>query len=259
MKKRSRSIAAKMLFFALPLLSPTIPPLKAQERLPVQTLTFSSKKWTVRQTLEPEGPADNMFGGRDLSVILDKDGALTLTLAYKEGIWYAGEVTLQQRTGYGTYLFKVRTPPGELDPNIVLGLFTYSGGAAYSHREIDIEFSAWGQRGAPILGQYVIQPYETPGHIETFGLSSVNGPGTYSFTWAEGKVDFASWTGYGPRPEAGSPSLISSWTFADPKAVPKPSPNVHINLYLADGSVPPSGHGSLAVTIDAFEFIPGKK
>ena len=233
-------------------------PLQAQGRLPIQTMTFSSNTWIVRQTLEPEGPMDNYFGGRDLSVILNPDGSLTLSLAREEGVWHAGEVTMQKRTDYGTYLFKVRTSPSTLDPNVVLGLFLYSSASAYSHREIDIEFSAWGEKGSPVLGQYVIQPYEIPGRVDTFDISGVDGPATYSFVWSEGKVEFASWMGYGPRPEAGSPQLVAAWTFADPKAVPKPSAQVHMNLYLAHGAVPPSGRGVSAVTIDSFQFIPAK-
>ncbi|HWR10631.1 MAG TPA: glycoside hydrolase family 16 protein [Rectinemataceae bacterium] len=231
----------------------------SQENPQPQTLTFSNYKWMVRQTTQPEGPMDNYFGGRDLSVFLNDDGSLTLKISPEEGVWHAGEVTSQKFMGYGTYVFKIRTPPADLDPNVVLGLFTYSRASAYSHREIDIEFSAWGQSGEPVLGQYVIQPYANPGHMMTFDISKIDGPATYSFTWLEGRIDFVSWEGYGSRPEDGSPSIISSWGFSDPKAVPKPSSQVHINLYLAHGDVPPSGRGSLAVTIDSFEFIPAKK
>lgn len=250
------STAAKTSRLALLFALLALMPLRSQERLQTQTLTFSASTWIVRQTLEPEGPMDNYFGGRDLSVLLNPDGSLTLSLAREEGIWHAGEVTMQKRTGYGTYLFKVRTSPSALDPNVVLGLFTYSSASAYSHREIDIEFSAWGVRNSPVLGQYVIQPYDIPGHIEIFPISGIDGPATYSFVWSEGKLDFASWLGYGPRPEPGSPQLIAAWTFIDPKAVPKPSALVHMNLYLAHGAIPPSGQGSTAVTIDSFQFIP---
>jgi hypothetical protein len=233
--------------------------LEAQTALPRQSISFSGRQWTVRQTTKPEGPGNNTFGGKDLGVLLNQDGSVTLRIYQKEGTWYAGELTTQQRTGYGEYIFRVRTAPGELDPNVVLGLFTYSGGAAYNHREIDIEFSAWGVKNAPVLGQYVIQPYQNPGHMITFDLSRIDGPASYSFIWSEGKIDFSSWMGYGPRPEGGSPELLAAWSFADPKAVPKPSPNVHMNLYLAKGEQPPSGRGATSATIDSFEFIPIKK
>ena len=127
---RSGSIAAKALLI---LMLTAVEPLQSQPRPPAQTITFASNRWTVRQTTEPEGPMANMFGGRDLSVFLNADGSLTLAIAYREGLWYAGEVTLQKRTGYGTYLFRLRTPPAGLDPNTVLGLFTYSSANAYFH------------------------------------------------------------------------------------------------------------------------------
>ncbi len=233
--------------------------LEAQTTLSRQSISFSGRQWTVRQTVKPEGPGNNTFGGKDLGVLLNQDGSVTLRIFQKEGTWYAAELTTQQRTGYGEYIFRVRTAPRELDPNVVLGLFTYSGGAAYNHREIDIEFSAWGVKNAPVLGQYVIQPYQSPGQLFAFDISQIKEPASYSFTWTEGKIDFLSWKGYGPRPEDGSTDIIAAWSFADPKVVPKPSPNVHMNLYLAKGDMPPSGRGLTEVTIDSFEFIPGKK
>lgn len=233
-------------------------PLRAQETLSRQTLRFSDRQWTVRQTAKPEGPGGNVFGGKDLGVLLNQDGSLTLRVFQKDGIWHAGEVTLQQRTGYGEYIFRLRTAPGELDPNLVLGLFTYSGASVYHHREIDIEFSAWGSPNLPVLGQYVIQPYQDPGHLFSFDLSRIKGPASYSFVWIEGRVDFSSWLGYGPRPKGGSPDIIAAWSFADAPAVPRPSPNVHMNLYLANGDRPPLGRGALSVTIDSFQFTPAK-
>ncbi len=232
-------------------------PLQAQESQLRQSLRFSDYNWIVRQTAKPEGPGGNIFGGKDLGVLINQDGSLTLRIFQKEGTWYAGEVTLQQRTGYGEYIFRLRNPPGDLDPNVVLGLFTYSAAAAYNHREIDIEFSAWGIPKAPVLGQYVIQPYQNPGQMMNFDLSSIKGPASYSFVWTEGRVDFASWMGYGPRPEGGSPDIIAAWSFSG-AAVPKPSPNVHMNLYLAKGEQPPSGRGALSVTIDSFQFTAAK-
>lgn len=253
------STAAKAMLAALFFAFLLWTPLESQEQQQEQTVTFSGNSWLIRQTLEPEGPMQNYFGGRDLSVFLNPDGSLTLKLARREGIWYSGEVSLRKRMGYGTYLFKVRTAPATLDPNLVLGLFTYSQASAFSHREIDMEFSAWGESDVPVLGQYVIQPYEMKGHLKTFDIGSVDGPATYSFTWSEGLVEFASWKGYGPRPEESSPQIIALWTFADPKAVPKASAQVHINLYLAHGSIPPSGQGVKEITIDSFQFVPKKK
>ncbi|PKL06522.1 MAG: hypothetical protein CVV53_03860 [Spirochaetae bacterium HGW-Spirochaetae-9] len=237
-------------------------PLQSQGLTPARSLTFSDYKWDIRHTVEPEGPMGNQFGGDARTTVLNADGSLTLSIEYKDGVWRAGEVTTQKNLGYGTYLFKLRTPPSRLDPRAVLGLFTYSRSAAYSHREIDIELSAWGRQDIPVYGQFVIQPWDVPGQLSSFDILAIEAAATYAFTWSEGRVDFATWKGYGQWPQPGSPELISAWTFIDAKAVPKPSSKVHINLYLAEGTIPPlaaSGDPSLSVTIDAFEFIQAKK
>jgi len=254
--------AAPGFLLSLVLLAGAVIPLQSQELTPPSVLTFSKYRWDVRQTVEPEGPMGNHFSRDSHSVALNADGSLTVSIAYKDGVWRAGEVSTQKNLGYGTYLFRLRTPPSRLDPQAVLGLFTYSRTAAYSHREIDIELSAWGRRDIPVYGQYVIQPWDIPGHVNTFAIARIEGPATYAFTWSEGRVDFATWKGYGQWPQPGSSDLVSAWTFIDAKAVPRPSSKVHINLYLAEGSVPPlaaSGYPSLSVTIDAFEFTQAKK
>ena len=256
------SAARNPLFLTIIIMAVAALPLHAQASTPARSLTFSDYRWDIRHTVEPEGPMGNQFGGDARTTALNADGSLTLSIEYKDGVWRAGEVTTQKNLGYGTYLFRLRTPPSGLDPKVVLGLFTYSRSAAYSHREIDIELSAWGIRGVPVHGQYVVQPGASPGHFITYDISKIEGPATYGFTWSEGRVEFATWKGYGQRPQPGSSDLVSAWTFIDAKAVPKPSSRVHMNLYLADGSIPPTsatGQPSLSVTIDAFEFIAAKK
>lgn len=59
----------------------------------------------------------------------------------------AAEVILSESLGYGTYSFTVSSPIGDLDPNVVLGLFTWSDDPAYHHREIDVANSPAG--GSP--------------------------------------------------------------------------------------------------------------
>jgi len=256
------SAAPNILFLAIILMMNAALPLHSQASTPARSLTFSGYKWDIRHTVKPEGPMGNQFGGDAGTAVLNAEGSVTLSIAYKDGVWRASEVTTQKNFGYGTYLFRLRTPPSGLDPQAVLGLFTYSKSSAYSHREIDIELSAWGMHGVPVHGQYVIQPGTAPGHFITYDLSRIEGPATYAFIWSEGRVDFATWKGYGQWPQPGSPDLFSTWSFIDAKAVPKPSSRIHMNLYLADGSIPPisaSGQPGLSVTIDSFEFIPAKK
>jgi len=235
------------------------PSAQDQERIIPTFLNFSSYRWLVRENLEREGPGDNRFGGQNVSVFLNQDGSLVLALTLQDGVWKSAEVSTSRYLGYGTYTFKVRTPPFGLDRNLVLGLFTYSAARGYTHREIDIEFSAWGQPSQPVAGQYVVQPYDKAGNMVLFDISQVNGTATYTFIWSEAKIEFISWLGYGPRPEPGSPLIIAEWEFTDAKAIPRPSAQVHMNLYLVKGTTPPAGDGELSVTIDGFQFTPPPK
>ena len=235
------------------------PAAQDQERIIPTFLNFSSYRWLVRENLEREGPGDNRFGGQNVSVFLNQDGSLVLALALQDGVWKSAEVSTSRYLGFGTYTFKVRTPPYGLDRNLVLGLFTYSAARGYNHREIDIEFSAWGQPTQPVAGQYVVQPYDKPGNMVLFDISQVYGTATYTFTWSETRLEFVSWQGYGPRPESGSPLIIAEWEFTDAKAIPRPSAQVHMNLYLVKGTTPPFGDGELSVTIDSFQFTPPPK
>ena len=61
------------------------------------------------------------------------------------GKWVCAEVVLQQTLGYGTYRFYLDSPVDSLDPNVVLGLFTWNDDPAFNNRELDIEFARWGR------------------------------------------------------------------------------------------------------------------
>lgn len=231
----------------------------SQPRPPVEKISFSHFTWTVRRTEEPQGPGSNYFGGRDLSVFSNPDGSVTLKLGYKEGIWYAAELTMDKRLGYGTYVFQIDTPLAQLDSNLVLGLFTYSRQNKFNHAEIDLEFSAWGIKKAPVLGQFVVQPYTIDGNYKTFPLPREEGPTSYAFTWLPDRIEFAAWLGHGPLPSTASPSLIAQWSYTNTQYIPKSGQEyLHMNLYLAEGCSSPSGNGRTSVMIRNFEFMPAK-
>ena len=220
----------------------------------LQRLSFSGFEWYVRQTSEPEGPMNNLFGGTGTSVDLLADGALRLSIAYREGDWHAAEVWTTKSLGYGTYTFRIRTPLAWLHPDLIFGAFTYSRALGYFHREIDIEFSAWGKDAQALRGQYVIQPYDRAGNLYVFPAYSYQGSSSQQFTWLADRIEFVSWLGYGEKPPAGDPRLIDAWTFSDAKSIPKPSAAVHMNLYLFDGRPPGKKDGLQLVIIDGFEF-----
>lgn len=223
---------------------------------PSYIANFSGIDWIVRRNSTPEGPQNNVFAGKGVAVSFNKDRSVTLKVAQKNGTWYGSELYMTRGLGYGTYIFQLNESPFELDPNIVLGLFTYSPSEAYYHREIDIEFSAWGVSGAPVKGQFVVQPYYQRGNMKTFADNHLSGPVSCAFTWTAKAVSFLAWSGHGPMPAPGDPSVIASWAFRNSARIPKPGDEaVHLNLYLAHGSVPPAGTGRLDITVKSFTFF----
>ena len=80
-----------------------------------------------------------------------------------------------------------------LDPNVVLGLFTWDDDAKYHHREIDIELIRQSPMG-PHHAQYVVQPANTPGHRHRFLHPRSAASSAHSFTWDPDFVSFASST-----------------------------------------------------------------
>ncbi|MEN6492142.1 MAG: hypothetical protein ABFC85_09115 [Rectinema sp.] len=224
-----------------------------------ERIKFSGFDWYVRKTTEPEGPMNNLFGGLGTSVDTLPDGALRLSVVYRNGTWYSAEVWTTRSLGYGTYTFRVRTPLGQLHPDLILGLFTYSRTLWYHNREIDIEFSAWGTDTERLNGQYVVQPHDKAGHLYAFPAAAFAGPSTQQFTWLSDRIEFSSWSGYGGKPPPGDPRLINSWVFSDAKSIPRPSAPIHMNLYLFESPPSDKKEGSLVVILDGFEFAPAKK
>src|SRR5205085_5759584 len=105
--------------------------------------------------------------------------------------WYSAEVVCLDSLGFGTYTWQLASAVGTLDPNVVLGLFTWDDATAYNHRELDIEFARWGNASDPTNAQYVVQPYSTAGNLVRF-TEPADAPTTHSFQWQSASVNFSS-------------------------------------------------------------------
>src|SRR5574341_2445673 len=106
-------------------------------------ISFSGYMWNVKKSNGRVGPGPNYFYYSTQNVWVDLSGKLHMKLRKNKGKWYCSEIVSNQNFGYGTYRFYIDSYVDNLDPNVVLGLFTWSDNPDYNHREIDQEFARW--------------------------------------------------------------------------------------------------------------------
>jgi len=208
------------------------------------TISFSGYTWTVKSYNRKIGPGPNFFSADNVSV--DPAGGLHLAIRRSGSRWTTAEVIANVSLGYGTYRWTIRSAP-DLDPNVVLGLFTWNDDAAYAHREIDIEFARWGNAADPTNGQYVVQPYDAPNHLVRWTQAPGLTGTTHSFTWASGRVDFVS--------RASDGTVLNAWSYVGPEVPVPGGENPRINLWLFRGAAPLNGQAA-EVVIDSFSYTP---
>jgi hypothetical protein len=200
-------------------------------------IQWSGHAWHVRPASEGTAPGPNAWSDSPRSVAVDGD-RLRLAIVPDGARWRCAEVHLEQALGYGTYEWVVETDLTALDPQAVLGLFTYDwyGGTASS--EIDIEFARWGAASDPDLVEFSVQPAHA-GQNERRPLSAPP-PYTCRFTWARGRVDF-------------SVGDTCAYTSTTDVFAPSPTTWPFINLWLNRGSAPSAEQ---AVELSRFSFMP---
>jgi len=218
-------------------------PADASRRPSVRTIEFSGYTWQVKSSAGAVGPGPNSFSDSTANVWVDNLGRLHLKLTYSKGRWYCAEVINTQSLGRGRYGFELDSAVDALDPNVVLGLFTWSDDPAYNNRELDIEFSRWGNAAEPTNGQYVVQPYDHGGNLQRIRQPAVFSS-THSFDWQANAVTFTS-----------STATPSPWAYAGPD-VPEPgSEHARMNLWLFRGAAPANAR-SVEIVVKRFSFTP---
>jgi hypothetical protein len=140
-----------------------------------------------------------------------------------------------------------------LDPNVVLGLFTWSDDPAFNYREIDIECSRWSNANDARNSQFVVQPSDATGHLARYAVPTGLTNSTHLFTWETNRITFQSQRGsFSPAPAPAN--VISNWTYS--LAAPRTGDeNVRINLWLNKGAAPTDGK-EVEVIIKSFQFVP---
>jgi len=224
------------------------------EREPVyRTIEFSGYTWKVKASETRAGPGPNYFSDREEDVWVNADGRLHLKIVYRNGRWYATEVFTAEPFGYGTYTFTLASRVDQLDKNVILGLFTWDDTAPdHNYREIDIEFSRWGEEQND-NSQFVVQPWNNPGNLHRFNMALQGAYSTHWFDWRVDRIQFASFQGRASPPGPGDE--IESWLYTGVDIPPEGEGNARINLWLLRGN-PPSDGQEVEVIIEAFEFVP---
>jgi hypothetical protein len=205
-----------------------------------RTISFSGHEWDVRKSHGRSSPGSNYFSDSTENAWVDDSGRLHLAITERDGLWYCAEVDLRYPLGYGTYVFQVDSRIGDLNENVVLGLFTYdSGEGENDHREIDIEFSRWGDATYP-NAEYVIQPWETNGNSYVWMMPTTTESSTHSFYWNRDSIRFVSAEGHQSLPPF--ESIIEQWTYTKENGIPDPGDERAIlNLWLFESRPPSNG------------------
>lgn len=193
------------------------------------TIHFSGITWDVRNG--SGGPGPNSWSDSPNNVWVDAEGQLHLKIRKEAGTWYSSEIYAQQSYGYGEYRFYVASNVEKYDPAIVTGLFTYETDT----REIDIEFSRWGNP-ANEDGWYTVQPV-IAGSQQNFALNLLNDSSTHTFTWESNSIFFQSYQGYQSTLPS-TENLISEWNYTGNNIPPAGNERLHINFWLFGGHAP---------------------
>ena len=230
-----------------------LPALLAPPAIPAsgygKNITFAGRSWKVKISSSQVGPGPNYFSDSTNNVWVDSSGRLHLRIGKSRNKWYCAEVVLNQTLGYGTYRFYLDSAVDALDPNVVLGLFTWNDDPAYHNREMDIEFSRWGDRFNQ-NAQYVVQPYDTAGNLFRFTEPAGVSKSTHTFRWQSDNALFESWQGQSALPGP----VIAQHQFTS--GIPQTGgENVRLNLWLYQGHAPANG-GATEVIVKGFEFAP---
>jgi hypothetical protein len=214
---------------------------------PTKQITFSGYDWTVRTIAGDRGGLNNLYDGDNAWI--DASGALHLRINKKAGRWTCAEVEMTRSLGYGTYNFVVRDTT-HIEPAAVLSLNTFDDwGGDQHYREMDVEFSRWGDAATKNNAQYGIQPFYAPGNVAPFVLPA--GTFTHSMHWESGRVSFKTVRGSAMKSSA---PAVSEHVFTS--AVPSPGQEkVEMMFYVIASDKYPMQKDN-EVVVEKFEYLP---
>lgn len=241
---------------------------------------FSGQNWIVESSGNySRGPGANFFSNSNETVSVDDDGWLHLKI-HKEGKlkkWVCSSVRSVLPADYGVHRFYVVGDVGNLDKNVVLGMFFYRMDTEHIDEggEVDIEFSTWGfpktLPGGEVVPsdnnmQYVVwKPWKGTENPTIADMScytvqtSPNQCSTHTLTWRPDLLEFKSCYGHlkNPKPENMMQSWIVRSTLQNTIQMPKQEDRMSIilNLWLNENVAFPSNKEEIEILIK-YEYEP---
>jgi hypothetical protein len=195
------------------------------------TIEFSGITWDVKSG-SSLAPGPNNWTSNSKYVFVDPDGYLHLPIKYIAGKWYCSELISQKSFGYGEYKVVLGTNVETLDKNIIVGIFTYET----DKREIDIEFSRWGNP-SNVAGWYTVQPVNSSSQ-RSFSLNLNSVFSTHKFVWTNNNIAFDSFQGDNDLLPSTS---IENWVYTGIQNPPAGNERFHLNFWLFQGKAPTNG------------------
>jgi hypothetical protein len=241
---------------------------------------FSGQKWIVESSLtSPRGPGANYFSDSSETVWVDGEGWLHLKIR-KEGKlkkWACSSVRSVLPADYGIHRFYLVGDVGNLDKNVVLGLFLYRMDTEKRDEggEVDIEFSTWGLPKALPGGeivkpdnnmQYVLwKPWKGSEEPKIADMTcyniqtSPNQCSTHTLIWKPDLIRLDSCYGHlkVPKPENMMQSCVFRSTLQNTIQMPRQEDhmNIILNLWLNENVPFPSDKKEVEIMVK-YEFEP---
>ena len=199
------------------------------------------------------GPGPNFFSDSTNNVFTDTNGWLHLRITNRSNQWQCAEIISARTFGNGSYRFELNSVANNLNPNVTLGLFTWSDDPAFTDREIDVECGRWGNASDVNNAQFVVQPFGGVNHLLRYRVPAGLADSTHLFVWETNRI---SWQAQTNAYSASATNLFSSYVFNNAADVPQTGDeNVHLNLWLVNGT-PPTDNNEVEVVIKNFNFVP---
>lgn len=215
-------------------------------------MVFGGQIWRIKSPRGRIAPGPNYWAHTPDAVWVDHEG-LHLTLSQRDGKWYATEVLTRRPLGYGTYTFTIDSDISAYTPNVVAGFFTWDTDREEANREIDIEFSSWGEP-SPVEVHYAVQPITSSERKYSFDPQLQGNFTTHRIEWTPEQISFSSYHGHiDPDSPEAQDFKMAAWTFL---GTPPTEGKAHfrINLWLFRGRT--EGAKETHLTVRSFLFEP---